>query len=157
LLRDAWPAVRAAHPAARLRIVGEGDAEALAPGLGALPGVTLEPRWVADGEMAQVIAAARLVVLPYREASQSGVLPLALALGVPVVATRVGGLAEQFPAGAGALVPPEPGALGAAMARLLEPAAQEAAAAAAHAAGVALTDWRAQAATLRAGLAEVLR
>ncbi len=37
-----------------------------------------------------------LLVLPYREASQSGVLMLAAAAGLSVVCTRVGGLQEQL-------------------------------------------------------------
>ncbi|WP_137179346.1 glycosyltransferase [Roseomonas sp. AR75] len=158
LLRDAWPALRAAHPGATLRVVGEGDAEALAPGLAALPGVTLEQRWVPDAEMAGLVAGARLLVLPYREASQSGVLPVALACGVPVVATDVGGLAEQLRgSGAGLLVPPEPAALAAAMARLLDPAAHAAFAEAARAAGARLNDWDGMAAALREEIARVLR
>ncbi len=39
-------------------------------------------------------AAADLAVLPYREATGSGVLQLAFGLGVPVVATRTGGMDE---------------------------------------------------------------
>ncbi|MEO1186694.1 MAG: glycosyltransferase family 4 protein, partial [Cyanobacteria bacterium J06636_27] len=36
------------------------------------------------------------VVLPYIEASQSGVAPLAYALGTPVIASEIGGLAEMI-------------------------------------------------------------
>jgi glycosyltransferase involved in cell wall biosynthesis len=156
LLRDAWPLLRAAHPAATLRVVGEGDAEACAPGLSALPGVRVEPRWVADDELAPLIASARVLVLPYREASQSGVLPLALALGVPVVATAVGGLSEQLAEGGGVLVPSEPAALAAGMAGLLEPARHAAASAEARAAGRRLADWPGLAALLRDGLRRAL-
>lgn len=95
LLRDAWAAFQPRHPGATLLVAGEGDPEALAPGLSALPGVTVQARWLGEAEMAALIAEADAVVLPYREASQSGVAPLAHGLGVPVVATPVGGLAEQ--------------------------------------------------------------
>jgi glycosyltransferase involved in cell wall biosynthesis len=144
LLRDAWPTVRAAWPEATLRVVGEGDAEACAPGLAALPGVAVESRWVADGAIAPLVASARALVLPYREASQSGVLPIALASGVPAIATDVGGLREQASAG-GLLVPPEPAALAAAMIRLRDPAQYTRLAAEARLAGAALADWGAMA------------
>ncbi len=134
----------------------EGEAESCAPGLAALPGVTVEPRWVPDSEIAGLVAAARAVVLPYREASQSGVLPIALALGVPVVATDVGGLAEQM-GGGGLLVPPEPARLAGAMGQMLDPATHAAAAARARQAGQALTDWPGMAERLLAGLASLLR
>jgi len=145
LLRDAW---RLLPPGAfTLRVVGDGPAEALAPGLSALPGVTLEPRWVAEAEIPALIAQADAVVLPYREASQSGIIPIALAMGVPVVATPAGGLAEQLRDGvdgllAGAITAP---ALAAALARLAEPGARARLAEGARASGAGLADWSAQA------------
>jgi len=150
LLRDAFAALRARHPGATLRVVGEGDAEACAPGLAALPGVTLESRWVPDSEMPALVASARAVVLPYREASQSGVLPIAFALGVPVVATPVGGLAAQVGHGVSGLVAREVSApaLAEAMATMLEPAGRAGLAEGALAAGARLADWDAQAARL---------
>lgn len=123
LLRDAFAAIRARHPGARLRVVGEGDAEAAAPGLSALPGVTVEPRWVPEGQLPALLASARAVVLPYREASQSGVVVQALALGVPVIATPVGGLPEQVRPGRGGLLAeaPTPEAFSAALEAALAP------------------------------------
>ncbi|UPG73583.1 glycosyltransferase family 4 protein [Roseomonas gilardii subsp. gilardii] len=155
LLRDAFRLLRERHPEATLRVVGEGDAEACAPGLSALPGVTVEPRWVADAEIPALLRRAWAVVLPYREASQSGVLSQALALGVPVVATPVGGLAEQFGGEAAPGVVAdmaEAPALAAAMARLLEPGARDGFSRAALAAGAGLRDWDGQAAMLVEGL-----
>ena len=79
-----------------VRIVGSGpESDALA----ALRGqhcVTVENRWVAEEEIAGVIAWADILVLPYREASQSGAAAVALAAGRWVVATRIGGLMEQL-------------------------------------------------------------
>ena len=158
LLRDAFAALRARHPGVTLRVVGEGDVEGCAPGLAALPGVTVEPRWVPDGEMPALLSAARAVVLPYREASQSGVLPLALALGVPVVATPVGGLSAQLEHGVSGLVAREASApaLAEAMAAMLDPARRRALSAGARLVGARLTDWDAQAATLTAWLRRLL-
>ena len=66
--------------------------------------------------------------MPYRHISQSGVLYLALALGVPVVATRVGALPEMLEDGQSALLvaPESPEELSQAVSRLLgDPALQE--------------------------------
>jgi len=150
LLRDAFAALRARHPGATLRVVGEGDPEACAPGLAALPGVTVEARWVPDSEMSSLVASARAVVLPYREASQSGVLPIALALGVPVVATPVGGLSGQLEHGVSGLLAEDSSALAlaGAMEAMLDPARRAALSAGAREAGARLTDWDAQAKVL---------
>ncbi len=152
LLRDGWPLLRARYPGARLLVVGEGDPEALAPGLAALPGVRVEARWLAEAEIPALIAGADAVVLPYREASQSGVVALAHALGVPAVVTPLGGLAEQVRDGvdgaiAGAATPE---ALAAAMGRLCPPTERARLAAGAADSGVALRDWGAQARALLA-------
>jgi glycosyltransferase involved in cell wall biosynthesis len=50
--------------------------------------------WVPEAEVTGLLAAADLVVLPYRSGSQSAVAPLALGAGVPVLCTAVGGLPE---------------------------------------------------------------
>jgi glycosyltransferase involved in cell wall biosynthesis len=62
--------------------------------LGLTDRVRLIDRYVSNDEAAMYFAAADLVVLPYREATGSGVLQLALGLGAPVVATRTGGMGE---------------------------------------------------------------
>jgi glycosyltransferase involved in cell wall biosynthesis len=150
LLRDAFRLLHQRHPQARLRVVGEGDAEALAPGLSALDGVRVEPRWVAEADIPPLLAGAGALVLPYREASQSGVVSLAHALGVPVVVTPVGGLAEQVTDGVDGAVAAavEPVSLADAMARLCDPAERDRLAAGARRTGRALADWDAQAAAL---------
>lgn len=157
LLRDAWLQLRAAHPGVTLRVVGEGDVAAAAPGLAELPGVTVEPRWVPDAEIATLVTSAHAIVLPYWEASQSGIVPHALALGVPVVATAVGGLAQQLEHEVtGLLVPPEPAALATAMAALLDPSRRARLSAGARARGATLADWDALADDLEAGIARAL-
>ena len=128
-------------------MAGEGDAEALAPGLSALPGVEVRSGWLGEAEMARLIAGADAVVLPYREASQSGVAPLAHGFGVPVVATPVGGLAEQLHDGVDGIltraVTAE--ALAETMARLCDPGRHAALAQGAREAGQRLNDWDAMA------------
>jgi glycosyltransferase involved in cell wall biosynthesis len=69
--------------------------------------VHLRLGWVPDGDIPMLLAAADLVVLPYRGGSQSAVAPTALAAGVPVLCTRVGGLPELVRDGVdGVLVEP---------------------------------------------------
>jgi glycosyltransferase involved in cell wall biosynthesis len=63
---------------------------------------------------------ADLVVLPYRNIEQSGVLYTALAFGRPIVLSSVGGFPEIAEQGAARLVPPEdPEALAQALRELL--------------------------------------
>ncbi len=51
-------------------------------------------RYVPDNEVALYFSAADIVVLPYREATQSGVIQIAYAFHKPVITTNVGGLPE---------------------------------------------------------------
>jgi glycosyltransferase involved in cell wall biosynthesis len=57
--------------------------------------VMWRPHWVMDAEIDPIFARFDILALPYREASQSGVLGHAMALGIPSVCTPVGGLSEQ--------------------------------------------------------------
>jgi len=83
--------------------------------------VRIVPRYVESPRVAAWMEAARVAVFPYRAVYQSGAVILAQTLGVPVVATNVGAMAEEVQDGrTGLLVPPddEP-ALAAALVRLL--------------------------------------
>ncbi len=70
-------------------------------------------RYVSDAEVAGFFARADAVVLPYHRSSASGPLQLAMAQGLPVVVTEVGGLVEAVRGYEGAIqVPPrDPAAL----------------------------------------------
>jgi glycosyltransferase involved in cell wall biosynthesis len=77
-------------------------------------------RFVTDPEIPAFMRRADLVVLPYRNIEQSGVLYTALAFGRPLVLSAVGGFPEVAEQGAARLVPPEdPAALGEALSELL--------------------------------------
>ena len=56
--------------------------------------ITFVNRYVTDDEAAGYFAGADIVVLPYHRSSSSGPLQIAMAGGLPLVATRVGGLIE---------------------------------------------------------------
>jgi glycosyltransferase involved in cell wall biosynthesis len=81
-----------------VRVVGRGPESSGLDALRACPGVTVENRWVPETEIGALLAWSDALILPYREASQSGVAAAALAAGRPVIATRVGGLREQLSA-----------------------------------------------------------
>ena len=63
-------------------------------------------RFIADAEIPAFMRRADLVVLPYRNIEQSGVLYTALAFGRPLVLSAVGGFPEVAERGAARLVPP---------------------------------------------------
>ena len=70
--------------------------------------------FIADSELPLYFSAADVLVLPYRTATQSGIVGIALQMDRPVIATQVGGLGEYIQEGeTGYLVEPEnPEAMG---------------------------------------------
>ena len=69
--------------------------------------ITIINEYVANEAVHLYFTAANLAVLPYNEATQSGILSIAYGFGKPVVITDVGGLAELVDDGkTGFIVPP---------------------------------------------------
>lgn len=64
------------------------------------------PKFITDPEIPAYFQRADLVVLPYKEIDQSGVLFTALAFGKPLLASAVGGFPEIAQQGAAQLTPP---------------------------------------------------
>lgn len=74
--------------------------------------VEVRSGYLPDEEVGPLLADHHLLVAPYQEASQSGVVPLALAAGRPALVTDVGGLSEQVEHGMdGLVVRPDPESL----------------------------------------------
>lgn len=63
-------------------------------------------KYLSDAEVASCMQQASMVVLPYDEATQSGVIATAYAFGRPVIVTKVGGLPEMVIPGKTGLVIP---------------------------------------------------
>jgi glycosyltransferase involved in cell wall biosynthesis len=154
LLRDAFRLLVARRPAARLIVVGEGDVLTLAPGLDATPGVEVWVRWVPEAAIGEIMAGADAVVVPYREASQSGVISAAFVGLLPVVATPVGGIPEQVMPGINGIIATAvtPEAFADAMERMMDPLVHRVLLAGAAEAGRRLSDWDSHAAKLLEGL-----
>ncbi len=95
LLLDAYRELRREGVRVELDIMGSGDIGPYTAKLAGLDGVRLTNRWLDDGEIGPALANTEIMVLPYVEASQSGVAAAAAAAGIPSVATPVGGLVEQ--------------------------------------------------------------
>lgn len=72
--------------------------------------VKLFVRYISDTEVPLFFSAADVCILPYKSATQSGIVGIAYHFDLPVIATDVGGLAEMIePYGAGIVVKePEP-------------------------------------------------
>lgn len=118
----AEPAIAAAVPQVRIVVAGEGqDWSEYAPLVTDPDRYDVRNRYVSDEERHELFLGADVVVLPYVDATQSGVVTLAQRYARPVVASAVGGLVEQVDHDrSGLLVPPgDPGALAAALVTML--------------------------------------
>ena len=101
LLIDVLPRIIADVPEFRLIIAGRAQAayrdvdfEAMLRERGVRDHVIIDDRYIPNEQVAIYFAACDLVILPYRNVSHSAVAHLAFSFGRPVVAARVGGLAE---------------------------------------------------------------
>lgn len=97
LLLASWPTVGNAN--SKLIIAGEGHQIQTTESR-----VSHIDRWLTDQEVIQYIYDCDLMVLPYIEASQSGLVSIAHALHRPVIVTPVGGLVEQVLDGVNGIV-----------------------------------------------------
>jgi glycosyltransferase involved in cell wall biosynthesis len=99
LLRAAAAMKPEALARARIHIVGQpfmdlAPLHAMVRDGGLSERVLIEPRFIADAEVGELLASADIIALPYRDIDASGVLMTAISAGVPLVATRVGLFAE---------------------------------------------------------------
>lgn len=99
ILLDAMPMILDVFPDEKLIIAGKGADDELMqhPVLQDKKfNTTLINRYIPNEELAGLIKEAKIVVCPYIDATQSGVLMTAFALHKPVVATNVGAFSEQI-------------------------------------------------------------
>ena len=83
--------------------------------------VIMRTDFIPDGEVRQYMCSADAVVQPYRQATQSGVTPLAYHFEKPMIVTNVGGLPSLVPDGrVGLVCEPEPTAIADAILRFYQ-------------------------------------
>ena len=93
----------------QIKILGVGDS------------VILRTHFIADSEVRYYLCAADAVIQPYRNATQSGVTPLAYQFEKPMIVTNVGGLPSLVPhEKAGLVAEPTPEAIAAAIRRFYQ-------------------------------------
>lgn len=104
----AEPLISARVPQVRILIAGQGeDLERYRRMMKNPEHFVVDNEYISEERTQEYFQRASVVVLPYIEASQSGVIPLAYSAGKPVVATEVGGLPEMVEdRRTGYLVPP---------------------------------------------------
>lgn len=100
----AYATLRSENVPVSLQITGAGDMRELMPLIDGLPGIEVHNKWVPETKMGSVFANADVIVLPYLESSQSGIVASAFAAGVPAIATPIGGLPEQITDGVNGLI-----------------------------------------------------
>jgi len=96
---------RGGGPQAELWIAGMPRMDISSMQLASPPNVRWDPRFIGDDELPAYFERADLVVLPYLQADQSGVLFTALAFGKPMLLSDVGGFPEMVDTGAARIVP----------------------------------------------------
>ncbi len=101
VLLEAWRGIEDAE----LWVAGMPRMDISALRASAPPGVRFVPRFIGDDELGAYFRRADLVVLPYREIDQSGVLFTALAFGKPLLLSDVGGFPEVAATGAARTFP----------------------------------------------------
>ena len=92
------PAMKKVHkvlPSLKLVVAGKGEYYFDKSAYDKLDYIQFVNRFIPDIELANLIANSIFVVVPYTEATQSGVIMSAYAFAKPVIATNVGGLPEM--------------------------------------------------------------
>ena len=95
VLLEAMKIVHETHPKARLIVAGSGkywfDIEPYAN----LDYIDIRNRYIPDDELVALVSTSAFVVVPYIDATQSGVIMTAYAFNRPCIATNVGALPEM--------------------------------------------------------------
>lgn len=116
VLGRAMPRVWDVRPDVQLLVSGPGESALRLDD----PRVHIERRYVPEAEVGSFFGRSSLAVLPYTQASQTGVGSVAVGYGVPVIASRLGGLPELTLDGSYVFAPGDDAGLAAAIVRHID-------------------------------------
>ncbi len=80
----------------QLEIWGSGDISEYQSLIDNLENIRIENRWINESEIEDIFKNSHICVLPYRDASQSGIVGVASSAALPIVACPANGLKEQL-------------------------------------------------------------
>jgi glycosyltransferase involved in cell wall biosynthesis len=126
LLLEAMNDTRIRQSGIKLLVAGEfyekrEEYDALVAKLGIESQLLLRTDFIPDSEVSTYLSAADFVIQPYRNATQSGVTPLAYHFEKPMLVTNVGGLPDLVPDGkVGVITEPDPTSIATGILRLYE-------------------------------------
>ena len=126
ILLEAMAILKKTNPAVKLVIAGEfyGDEQPYrqqVAALGIAGALFLHTHFIEDKDVKNYFCAADGVIQPYRNATQSGVTPVAYHFEVPMIVTNVGALPQYVPDGiAGIVTSPDPAAMASAIDRFFK-------------------------------------
>ena len=126
LLLEAMSDIRIRDSNIKLLIAGEfydnkKDYDTIIEQLGIANQLILRTDFIADSEVKYYLSAADFVIQPYRNATQSGVTPLAYHYEKPMLVTNVGGLPDLVPDGkVGIVTEPDPKSIATGILQLYE-------------------------------------
>jgi glycosyltransferase involved in cell wall biosynthesis len=97
ILLKAYKIVSGINQKTSLSIIGNGDLRKYENEINSLPRVNVINRWIKDEEIKNFFTIKNsVVIVPYKNATQSGVISVANLFNVPVIGSNVGGLSEQI-------------------------------------------------------------
>lgn len=107
LLLESFEKVLVKLPNLKLTIAGNGNLKPYENNILKMgKSLLINNKWLSDSEIGELVDNCDFLVLPYIDASQSGIIPLAFGCGKTVIVTNVGALSEQVPDNLGIIVNP---------------------------------------------------
>lgn len=101
VLVEAYKKITLEYSNVTLTIAGKGNIKEFVNTTHQIKGLNIENRYIPDEEVGAFFDGPNVcTILPYLDATQSGVIPIAIEYGTPIIASNTGGLKEQMLDGA---------------------------------------------------------